>query len=70
MSVTFVKTKDAQPMGEYKPTAIDVLKSNVDFRLTGVGSKNTIVWKDGRTESVTDRKLDKLQRSHSWTADF
>lgn len=57
-------------MGEYKPTEIDTLKTNVDFRLVSVGSKNTIVWKDGRSERVTDRKLEKLQKSNSWTTDF
>lgn len=70
MQVAFVKTKDAQPVGEYKPTAIDDLKSTVDFRVVGVGSKNSIAWKDGRMESVTDRQLEKLQKSHSWTTDF
>ena len=32
---------------------------------------NVIRWNDGRTETVTDRKLDKLQEQHpNWMADF
>jgi hypothetical protein len=70
MQVTFIKTQDAQPMGEYKPTAVDDAKKNADFRLVAVGTKNTIIWKDGRTELVTRKQLAKLQASHTWAPDF
>ena len=69
--MTLIKTKTAQPMGEYKPTGIDQLKASVDFRLTEVYRKNNrIVWSDGRSELVTDRKLASLQAAHTWTTDF
>ena len=71
MRVIVKKVKDAAPMGEYKQTAIDAAKSSVDFRLVDVsGSKNFIVWKDGRGESVTSRRLQKLQAVHTWAPDF
>ncbi|UIF89412.1 hypothetical protein [Cupriavidus sp. UYPR2.512] len=68
---TVRKIKDAQPMGQYKPTAVDEQKRAADFRLVDVcGSKNVIVWKDGRCECVTDRQLSKLKEAHSWATDF
>lgn len=70
MQVTFIKTQDAQPMDQYKTTAIDEAKKNADFRLLDVGSKNTIRWKDGRTERVTSKQLAKLQAEHTWAPDF
>lgn len=69
-AVTFRKVKDAQPMGEYKPTSVDEAKKAADFRLIAVGTKNDIVWKDGRRESVTRRQLAKLQAAHTWATDF
>lgn len=65
-----VKTKDAQPMGEYKPTELDSKKKACDFLLTGVGSKNRIVWADGKAEYVTDRRLQNLQNQFTWATDF
>lgn len=51
-------------------TAIDLQKQRADFRLMQV-YPNVIRWKDGKTETVTDRKLDKLQSQHTnWMADF
>ena len=71
MQVTVKKVKDAAPMGKYKPTTVDATKSSADFRLVDVsGSKNFIVWKDGRGESVTLRQLQKLQSVHTWAPDF
>ena len=70
MQVTLVKTRDAQPMGEYKPTALDARKAAADFLLTDVSCGNSIVWRDGRRETVTNRKLAKLQAAHTWACDF
>ena len=69
MSIT--KTKDAQRMGQYKPTGVDAAKAAAAFRLVDVaGRLNFIVWSDGRGERVTDRQLAKLQSFHAWAADF
>jgi hypothetical protein len=71
MGATIRKVKDHQSMGTYSPTAVDVAKASVDFRLVDVsGPKNGIVWKDGRREQVTDGQLSKLQAKHSWATDF
>ena len=70
MQVTFIKTRSAQPIGNYKQTGVDTAKISSEFRLTAVGRKNTIVWADGRSEHVTDAKLLKLQEEHRWTTDF
>lgn len=64
------KTKDAQTMGEYKPTAIDKTKAQVDFRIVGLSGKYEIRWKDGHFERVTKRQLKKLQSAHKWATDF
>jgi hypothetical protein len=69
IEVTVTKTKEAQPMGEYKPTAIDVAKAAADFRIVQVGPY-VIVWKDGRTERVNARQLKKLQEKHTFATDF
>lgn len=70
MTATCTQTKWAQPAGQYQPTAIDAIKLAADFRLTACDSKNTIVWKDGSYERVTDAKLAKLQAAHTWATDF
>lgn len=70
MQATIIKTRDAQPMGQYQPTALDSAKADAEFRLIAVGRKNTIVWANGRSEYVTDAKLAKLQAAHHWAADF
>lgn len=71
MQTTCTLIRKAQPMGEYEQTAVDATKAVVDFRLTDVtGPKNRIIWKDGRSESVTDDKLKQLQAAHTWTTDF
>lgn len=71
MEATIRKVKDAEPMGEYTPTAVDAAKASADFRLVDVTcAKKVIVWKDGRTERVTSRQLAKLQAAHSWVTDF
>lgn len=69
MTVTFTKTQNAQPMGQYKPTAVDAAKACADFRILQVGP-NYIRWADGRGEMVSNRKLAKLQADHSWACDF
>lgn len=68
---TVRKVRDAQPIGQYRPTAVDERKDAADFRLVDVsGSTNVIVWKDGRSERVTDRQLSTLKDAHSWATDF
>lgn len=67
MQATFTKTKSAQQMGEYQPTAIDDAKAAADFRLLDT---RTIRWRDGTTEYVTRAKLSKLQKAHTWATDF
>lgn len=70
MVATCIQTKWAQPTGEYRQTAIDAAKKAADFCLTACDSKNTIVWRDGRHERVTDARLAKLQAAHTWATDF
>jgi len=67
--VIFRKTKDAEPMGEYKPTSLDARKKEVDFLLTSV-NPYYIKWRSGDLQKVTKRELVKLQATHSWTTDF
>ena len=62
--------RKAQLMGEYMPTEMDAEKRAADFRLIAVGKKNTIVWRNGTSELVTDRKLARLQAVHVWAVDF
>lgn len=68
-TVTFVKTAEAQPMGQYKPTLVDAHKSTVDFRLIQVSPK-VIAWKGGAIQKVTDRKFETLTTLHTWATDF
>jgi len=71
MNITLVKTQSAQPMGTYKPTAIDAQKQGADFRLIEVAERfNRIVWRDGHSERVSDWQLANLQSLHTWAADF
>ena len=70
MQATITKIQNAQPMGEYQPTAIDTLKADADFRLINV-APYVIRWKDGKQETVNKRMLTKLQAQHpNWMADF
>jgi hypothetical protein len=68
-TVTITKVADAQPMGIYTPTTVDANKASVDFRLIQVSPK-VIIWKDGTTQKVTDRKFETLKQNHTWTTDF
>ena len=68
-TATVTKTKDAEPMGEYKPTAVDARKAAADFLLINV-NPNIIDWKDGRRERVTAKKLKVLQKKYKWATDF
>ena len=70
MTTTCTLIKTAQPMGQYKPTSVDAAKAAAAFRLVAVGSKNSIVWADGRADLVTDAKLAKLQAANTWATDF
>lgn len=69
-ATTVTHVKLAQVAGEYRPTAIDVAKAEVDFRLVAVGKKTTIAWRDGRIEQVSEERLKQLQAQHSWVTDF
>lgn len=64
-----LKTQSAQKLGEYKPTSLDNLKIEADFRLLQT-SPYMIAWKSGERQKVTENKLRKLQANHSWLADF
>lgn len=68
-TATMTKTQDAQPAGEYKPTAQDAEKEAADFRLLQC-APYVIRWKDGRTETITGRQLAKLQKLHTWKTDY
>ena len=58
-------------LGEYRETAVDRQKAAADFLILDVsGSRNTIRWRDGRIELVTDRQLDRLQARHTSATDF
>lgn len=70
MNVTITKTKSAQIMGVRKLTGVDEQKKSADFRIIYTGKKHTIQWNSGLVEHVTDRKLEKLQASHSWATDY
>lgn len=69
MEVKFLKTQNAQKIGKYKPTLIDIQKSESDFRIIQV-SPLYIKWKDGACERVTKRRLQSLQKNHTWAVDF
>jgi hypothetical protein len=71
MIATITQTRTAAPAGIYAPTSVDAAKAAADFRMVAiVGAKTAIVWKDGRSETVTARKLAQLQVVHSSAADF
>ncbi len=71
MNATFTKTRDAQPMGQYKPTAVDAAKATAEFRIVDVSCRlKRIVWHNGRQQDVTARELTKLQAAHTWAPDF
>lgn len=70
MKVTITHIPSALKMGIYKETSEDVRKREADFRLLQVGPY-VIRWKDGRTETVNKRALEKLQKQHpNWVTDF
>lgn len=63
------KIQDAQPLGVYTPTRIDVEKGESDFLLIQV-SPYIIKWRGGETQKVTEHKLKKLQSTYTWQTDF
>lgn len=68
---TITKKKELQPTNVYQPTELDARKAAVDFRITShCGSKAEIVWRDGRVEYVTRRRMEKLEALHTWACDF
>ncbi len=72
MICTITRTKEAQPCGVYKRTALDDAKDAADFRMVACWGhgKTDIVWKDGRMETVTERQLEKLQKTYTSACDF
>jgi hypothetical protein len=69
MTAQISKVKDAQPMGEYQQTSLDLQKKEVDFLLVQV-APFVIRWKNGGSQIVTSAKLKKLQAAHTWLTDF
>lgn len=65
------KTQSAQVSGTYQATTLDAKNKNVDFLLTGCNGKiNTLQWKDGRNETVSDSRLARLQINNNWACNF
>ena len=69
MQYRFYKTQDAPKPGVYQRTAVDDAKDNADFLLLQV-NPYVIRWKDGRTETLDKRRLNKLQSSLNWMTHF
>lgn len=71
MTATTTKISTHQPMGEYKPTAVDAQKAACDFLITAsYKGKFDIRWSDGRTETVSWQKMAGLKSAHTWGVDF
>lgn len=67
MEKTFSLLLESQ---DCKRTAIDDAKDAADFRLIAV-CPNVIRWRDGKTETATNRQLQKLEVEHpNWRTDF
>ena len=66
---TITKIQSAQQAGTYTPTIVDENKQAVDFRILQM-SPIYIRWADGRGEIVTNRKLENLKKTNTWTTDF
>ena len=66
---TIAKVADRQKAGAYQPTSIDTMKTKVDFRIMQV-DPYVILWRNGVTEYVNWRTLNKLKKSHTWCTDF
>lgn len=82
MTVTMIKTQEAQPMGTYRPTQIDLDKSLADIRIIAVDGTFTIDSKvtlsgrgikpyatEGRYE-VSKAALAKLEKTYNVVTDF
>ena len=82
MQIEFIKTQNAQPIGQYAPTAIDAAKASADIRILDCGGTYTIDSKvtlsgrgikpravPGRYE-VTEAALTKLQAQFNVVCDF
>jgi hypothetical protein len=51
--------------------AMAAKRAAVDFRILDLGkSKSFIVWRDGRREYVSNRKLKALEAKHTWMPDW
>jgi hypothetical protein len=67
----FIKTAEAQPLGNYQKTNIDNQKEKADFRIVCFCSGIfTIYWKNGTSEFVNNKKLENLKLTNSWACDF
>ena len=81
-NTTITKTKEAQPLGEYKSTAVDQQKADASFLLIQVSPNiiNSKIKLKGRGITpysdvtgcyrVTDKALEKLENEHCWATDF
>jgi hypothetical protein len=68
-TMTTIKTQSAQSLGTYKATELDNQKTNVDFLITQV-APFYIRWSNGEGQTVTERKLNQLKKTHTWATDF
>ena len=82
MTATITKTKSAEAMGEYKPTAIDAQKAAADVlflyaygggydvrskvELSGRGVKVV----SGSIYHITEAAAERIKKSHTWACDF
>lgn len=69
INANFTKIKDAEPLGEYKQTIVDIHKKEVDFLIIQT-CPFYIRWSNGKSEIVAASKLAKLKKNHTWTTDF
>jgi len=69
MNATIRQTKQAQPVGTYTHTSIDVRKANADFLIIQT-SPYFIKWNSGVTENVSEKQLNELKANHTWETDF
>lgn len=79
-TATVTKIAEAQPMGEYKPTALDARKAAATMLLQQVGPRvvRSKVELAGRgvkklnegTFQLTDSAWEKASTTHTWECDF
>lgn len=81
MTCTITKTQEAQPLGSYRQTLVDAKKAAADIRIVSCDGGYDIIsqialsgrgikHRHGKTYTVTERALEKLQAQHSVMCDF